>query len=210
MGSQDGLMQLLTESGIAGESNSAHRLLEYYALLEKWNSRINLTASTEWLDIKPLFLEGIWASQLYPPDALFHLDIGTGAGFPAVILGILVPRIHLEMVESRVKKGVFLETVVQALRMNQARVHQNRLDAFLRHGGDNTVWDCITWKGLKLRAKDLLRLRARTHPRTEFWMFHGGKPAMEEPEMIEANLRLLRNERFPFRNQWNLSIYLPR
>jgi len=210
MASADGLKGLLRESGIELESASALQLLSYFDLLKKWNARINLTAATEWPKIRPLFQEGIWASQHYPTEAVSHLDIGSGAGFPAVLIRILVPRIRLEMVESRAKKSAFLETVVHALGMDGTRVYSGRLDSLLSHCEGSTVWDCITWKGLKLNARDLLQLRMHAHARTQFWMFHGSELAVEKPEAIGSDLKLLRTEKFPARKGWNLSIYLPR
>jgi 16S rRNA (guanine(527)-N(7))-methyltransferase RsmG len=202
------LKELLAESGIEPDSEMGRGLLRYLDLLEKWNRRMNLTATTEWAALKALFLEGIWASTIYPAESISHLDIGTGAGFPAIILRILIPRIRLQMIESRIKKGVFLERVVQALGLRGVRVHIERLDVLLGRTGVNDVWDCITWKGLRLNTGDLLKLREHVHSNTQFWMFHGSEPAVEEPEALEDNFHLLRNEEFPGKRGWNLSVYL--
>lgn len=207
MESVDGLKQLLNETGLTPESDSARKLLKYLELLQKWNTRINLTASTEWRSLKPLFLEGIMASRKYPPEAKFHLDIGSGAGFPAIILRILIPRIQLELVESRVKKGVFLETVIHALGLENCCVHTERLDTLLIRSDSEKVWDCITWKGLKLKTRELLDLLQHADARTQFWMFHGGELAVEEPEAVGKHFRLLGQEKFAGGKDWALSIY---
>ncbi len=210
MESADGLRQLLRESEIALGSEIAHQLLSYLALLEKWNSRVNLTAATEWSALEPLFREGIWASKKYPSEAINHLDVGSGAGFPAILLRILVPRIHLEMVESRAKKSTFLETVVHSLGMNGVRVYPERLDAFLRDIARNKAWDCISWKGVRLNTNDLLQLCTHMHSRTHIWIFHGKEIAVEEPEVFGKNFRLYRNEKVPGRRESHLSIFLSR
>jgi len=210
METSEGLKRQLNEFGIAPDSESARQLQLYLALLEKWNARINLTAGTEWPAIEALFREGIYVSKIYPPSAVFHLDIGSGAGFPAVILRILLPRLQLEMVESRGKKSAFLDTAVHAVGINGTKVHAKRLDAFLQNCANNKVWDCISWKGLKLRSSDLLQLRKQAHPETQFWMFHGKEPAIEDPAIIEAGFTLLRSEKLPGKKEWALSIYLPR
>ena len=210
MESVDGLRQLLAEMRIAKDSKNGRQLFKYLDLLEKWNARVNLTASTEWSSLKRLFYEGIWASRIYPPEAASHLDIGTGAGFPAIILRILAPHIHLDMVESRGKKSAFLETVIHALDMKGAIVHAERLDSLLRRCEGTKTWDCISWKGVKLDSGDLLELRRYAHPHTQFWMFHGREPAVEEPEILEKNFTLLRQEKFPVNNDWALSMYVPR
>jgi len=208
MESADGLKQLLEESGIALESGSAHQLLGYLALLEKWGSRMNLTASTEWPALEHLFREGIWVSKIYPPEAVSHLDIGSGAGFPAVLLKILVPRIQLEMVEIRAKKGAFLETVAEMLGMQGTFVHVSRLEDYLRRCEFNKVWDCVSWKGLRLRGKDLVQLRAHTHQGTRLWIFHGKELAIEHPAKIEESFKALGSERLPGRKGSWLSTFI--
>jgi 16S rRNA (guanine(527)-N(7))-methyltransferase RsmG len=207
MKSSEGLKRLLIESDIGWESECARRLMSYLALLEKWNRSVNLTASTEWLALKPLFREGIWASKFYPSEAVSHLDIGSGQGFPAIILRILMPRMQLEMIESRAKKSVFLDRVIHALEMNGTKVHCERLEVFLGNIGPNKVWDCVTWKGVRLNSNELLKLRLHSHAGTQFWMFHGRELAVKNPVALKNNFQLLQNEKFPFRKEWKLSIY---
>jgi 16S rRNA (guanine(527)-N(7))-methyltransferase RsmG len=211
MESSEGLKhQLADEFGMALDSENARQLLLYLALLEKWNARINLTAGTDWSSIEALFREAILVSKIYPPSAVYHLDIGSGAGFPAIILRILIPHIQLEMVESRGKRIAFLETAVDALGMKETKVHSNRLGSFLQHCAGGKIWDCITWKGLKLSCSDLMELLKHAHLQTQFWMFHGKEPAIEDPAMFEPYFTHVRSERLPGKREWTLSIYLPR
>ena len=208
MNSADGLKELMEESGISLDSEMTSQLLIYLSLLEKWNSRINLTSTTEWPRLKLLFQEGIWASKLYHSEKAVHLDIGIGAGFPAVLLRILKPNIQLDMVESRAKKCVFLETLIDSLRMSRTSVHCMRLRTYLLNSSH--IWDCITWKALKLNNEDLSELRSHSHQFTEFWMFHGKQLAVEAPDTFEKDFKLVRSEGFDNRQSWFLSIYLPR
>ena len=123
MDAADSLKRLLVRTGIGAESESGSKMLCYLRLLEKWNSRINLTASTEWSALGPLFEEGIWAARFYAGRrAAFHLDIGSGAGFPGVLLRILTPRMQLDMVESRSKRAAFLDSVIQEIGLSESRI----------------------------------------------------------------------------------------
>jgi len=207
MDSVDGLKQLLSETGIAPGSENAQKLLIFLRILTKWNARINLTASTEWQSLKPLFLEGIEVSQIYPNWAGAHLDIGSGAGFPAIILRIMLPHLKLELVESRRKKSSFLETVIHELDMKNSHVHSVRLDTLLIGCDLRKIWDCVSWKGLKLKTDELLRLLQHANNRTQFWMFHGKELALKEPEALVRYLRLLRREKSSGGKDWKLSIY---
>jgi len=207
MDSADGLKRLLNETGIAPESEDARKLLIYLKLLDKWNARINLTSSTEWRSLRPLFLEGIQASKIYPNWADAHLDIGSGAGFPAIILRILVPRMKLELVESRSKRSSFLETAIHLLDLKNTQVHAVRLETLLMECGPQKMWDCITWKGLKLKTDELRELLLHADDRTQFWMFHGREPAVKEQEILRRRFRLLRQEKAGVGKEWILSIY---
>jgi 16S rRNA G527 N7-methylase RsmG len=119
-----------------------------------------------------------------------------------------VPALQVDLIESRIRKTAFLETVASDLKLAGMRAYAERLDAHLRH--TTKVWDCITWKGIKLRNDELSLLRAHSHPGTQFWMFHGRDPAVQAPETMERDFELLRTEKFPARREWMLSMYRAR
>lgn len=208
--SGEALRALIQEAGFDLDSDPSRLLQIYFALLEKWNSRINLTSSTDWEVMGPLFREALWAARLYPKDAIRHLDIGSGAGFPAILLKILKPKIRLDLVESREKKGIFLETAANAMKLEGIRVHSKRLKDFLQSRDLNENWDCISWKALKLSNDDLRIILSHTIKTTQLWIFHGSELAVEDPLVLEKHCRLLRTERFSDKKFWSLSIYLPK
>jgi 16S rRNA (guanine(527)-N(7))-methyltransferase RsmG len=201
----EGLGRLLEEFNIPFESEGSVKLRTYLALLQKWNARINLTASTEWHYLKPLFEESIWAAGFYPDWSERHLDIGSGAGFPAIPLAIVAPHVKLEMVESRAKKAFFLENVIRDLAIDGARVHQARLREYL--GSNQEVWDCFSWKGLKLNTDELEQMSMHANRRSQFWMFHGKDLAVQDPKAIEGVFAIMRSERFRSQKEWKLTIF---
>ena len=200
--------EFFRKSGLPLESDEAGRLQRFVLLIEKWNSHVNLTASSQWSSIEPLLFEGIWASRKYPDKARRHLDIGSGAGFPAIPIKIMVPRIQLDMVESRIKKVSFLETVASELKLAETRVFHSRIAAHLEQ--HQAAWDCISWKAVKISTRDLLAMKRHAHDATEFWIFHGKELAVENPAILDHHFGLLRREQFPNKKDWMLSIYLPR
>jgi 16S rRNA G527 N7-methylase RsmG len=111
------------------------------------------------------------------------------------------------LVESRIKRAVFLEAVANKLGFSGAHVHAMRLDQYLKKC--DRTWDCVSWKGLKLSDADLRELHAHSHAGTQLWMFHGKGLALKKPEMIEREFKLLRREQFPIHKGWILSIYAP-
>ncbi len=206
----EALNLLLTESAIPLNSEAALRLTSYLRLLEKWNSRMNLTSSTEWRVIGPMIREGIWAAQFYPPEAVSHLDIGSGAGFPALLLKSLIPCMKLDLVESRERKCQFLETAGHALGLGGICVHNTTLSEYLHGCREDRTWDCVSWKALKLSAGELTQLRTHCNARTKLWMFHGKQAATEGTGTIGRDFELLQREKVPGTQKSFLSIYRPR
>jgi 16S rRNA (guanine(527)-N(7))-methyltransferase RsmG len=184
MESKNGLKRLLEECDIPIMSEPAIKLGQYLKLLEKWNAKINLTAKTDWESLETLFREGIWAANKYLAKFHKHLDIGSGAGFPGIIIHCFFPDTSMEMVESRNKKGAFLETVAFELRLKKLQIKVLRLDAMLKSHIIEDKWDCISWKAIKIADNDLLELIKHTHKDTEFWMFHGKEYAVEKPATL--------------------------
>jgi hypothetical protein len=183
MESQAGLAELLARYAIPPDSDSARKFRAYVALIEKWGSRIRLTSSARWPTLGPLFEEAVWAARIYPTRASDHLDIGSGAGFPALPLAILHPELTVHLVEARERRAVFLESATAELRMTNVRVHAERLDAFLRRDSGE-VWESASWKALRLEGRQLEALLARK-PR-ELWIFHGRTLPASEPVLLAA------------------------
>jgi 16S rRNA (guanine(527)-N(7))-methyltransferase RsmG len=200
------LEKLLQNWAIPLDSHQAQGMLRYLFLLEKWNSRVNLTASSEWEAVGPLFEEAIWAGQFYGANFCRHLDVGSGAGFPAMILKILNPSVTLEMVESRERRAAFLETVLQELGLKNALVINRRVEEHLCACG-NATWDCISWKGIKLNRKSMGLIGKACSALTQLWMFHGKDFAVSDPRFMERLFEMLWREQFPGRDAWFLSVF---
>jgi 16S rRNA (guanine(527)-N(7))-methyltransferase RsmG len=203
--SAEGLKHLLERCRISLGSDQGLKLLDYLALLEKWNARVNLTASTDWDALHPFFEEAIWASGFYPKGSIRHLDIGSGAGFPAIPIRILAPQMKLEMVESRTKRAFFLEKAAAELELAGTQVYQSRVEKLLE--GNRGMWDCFSWKGIKLSKNVLENMCNHARSESLFWMFHGKELAVHDANAVGDRLEIVRKEEFPGRNEWELTIY---
>ena len=110
--------------GIRLSTNQAAALTVYEQELLEWNGKFNLTAirDTEGIRTKH-FLDSIscalaWKNQ--PPRSL--VDVGTGAGFPGLVLKILYPGMKLTLVESVGKKAAFCQHMVERLALGEVTV----------------------------------------------------------------------------------------
>ncbi|UXN61894.1 16S rRNA (guanine(527)-N(7))-methyltransferase RsmG [Phyllobacterium zundukense] len=106
-------------------------LLDFEALFRKWSKAINLAS--------PSTLDQLWerhivdSAQLFDmaPNALKWLDLGSGGGFPGIVLAILLKQragAGIDLVESNGKKAAFLRTAIGRFSA-PATVHAMRIDA---------------------------------------------------------------------------------
>ncbi|PYU96900.1 MAG: hypothetical protein DMG08_01270 [Acidobacteria bacterium] len=148
-----------------------------------------------------------WAGALYPASAQRHLDIGSGAGFPALIIRILRSGAHLDLVEARGKRAAFLETVLAELQLSGVVVHNLRLEEFLRKSSAEGRWSIVSWKGVRLNARELSLIRAHGLPATQLWLFHGRRLPVESPATFLRFVRLIERFRCPYRESSHLSVF---
>lgn len=100
----------------------------YAALLTKWQQRINLVAKDSLADLwRRHFLDSAQLAPLLPPGNDPITDLGSGAGFPGLVLAIVTGR-EVHLVDSDQRKGAFL---LEAARVTGAKatVHSNRIEA---------------------------------------------------------------------------------
>ena len=120
---RDILAQGLAQMGISPPEGAVDKLCRYAELLLEQNQVMNLTAITEPGDVARLhFLDSAAVLSYGGTLAGKSLaDIGTGAGFPGVVLKILEPSLSLTLVDSLGKRMVWLERVCEALSLDGVR-----------------------------------------------------------------------------------------
>jgi len=116
--------------GIALSIEQVNSFFIYLAELKKWNSKINLTAITEERDtvIKHLLDSLAYLKAFTPAPGMKLLDMGSGAGLPAIPLKIAAPDLSIIMVESVKKKASFLRHIVRTLPLAGAEVSDKRME----------------------------------------------------------------------------------
>jgi 16S rRNA (guanine527-N7)-methyltransferase len=122
-------------SGVSRETLA--RLITYAAMLEDWNARHNLVSRASLADLwRRHFWDSAQLAPLVPAEAKSLVDLGSGAGFPALVLAELLrerrPRIVLY--EATAKKCRFLEAVAErlalAVEIRNARIEDSERERF--------------------------------------------------------------------------------
>jgi 16S rRNA (guanine527-N7)-methyltransferase len=129
---RDRLASRLEQACISLTDKQIELLAEYWRLLERWNSRMNLTAlplhGFPFATIDKLLVEPLVGSALMPAGSVVWYDAGSGGGSPAIPLKVLHPGAHLTLVESRSRKAAFLREVVRSLGLDGLQVKNARFE----------------------------------------------------------------------------------
>lgn len=120
--------------GIEVTTDEINKLEKYADLLIKWNEKINLTAITE--------KEQVFLKHFYDSLTLVKIinlsnveslcDLGTGAGFPGVVLKIFFPNLKLTLVDALNKRINFLEVLVKELELENVTLVHARAEEYGR------------------------------------------------------------------------------
>lgn len=107
-------------------SNEMIEQLDFYAeYLKEYNEKINLTAITEYEEV----LDKHFYDSLLLVDRKLEgtlVDVGSGAGFPGVVLKIVLPELRVILLEPLNKRCVFLNSLIEKLRLNNIEVINQR------------------------------------------------------------------------------------
>jgi 16S rRNA (guanine527-N7)-methyltransferase len=122
----------LRRFGLSVEDQQIEMLEQYYGLLLRWNTRINLTGlpldgfPTESMD--RLLIEPIQAAELVQDTSLRWFDLGSGSGSPALPFKIVRPASDCTLVESVGKKAAFLREAVRVVGLSAVTVLTTRIE----------------------------------------------------------------------------------
>lgn len=117
--------------GISITPEMADRFEKYFNFLVEYNKNVNLTAITEKEDvIKKHFIDsGSLLSVLDIKKGAKVIDVGTGAGFPGMVLKILRPDLEITLLDSLNKRIVFLKECAALLGLEVNCIHARAEDA---------------------------------------------------------------------------------
>jgi 16S rRNA (guanine527-N7)-methyltransferase len=128
-------------------------LLDYLALLARWNRAYNLTAIREPREMLIKHLLDSLAMHPHLAGIGTLADLGSGPGLPGIPLAIVRPQLSVTLVESNGKKARFLRAAARTLRLANAHVAESRIEAFDAPG----TFDAITARALATLG-EILRL----------------------------------------------------
>ena len=130
----------LQELNINITEEQLNKLNKFYKLLIEWNKKINLTRIVE---EKEVYLKHFYDSltivkavDISEKETL--CDVGTGAGFPGIVLKIIYPNLKITLVDSLLKRVNYLNSIIKELELNNIKAIHSRGEDF------NDKFDVVT------------------------------------------------------------------
>lgn len=103
----------------------------YYKILVEENSKYNLTAITDKESVYlKHFYDSLTLTKIIDLNSRTLCDIGTGAGFPGLVLKIVFPTLHVTLVDATEKKCKFLNMVIEKLSLKDIEVINARAEEY--------------------------------------------------------------------------------
>ncbi|WP_266157558.1 16S rRNA (guanine(527)-N(7))-methyltransferase RsmG [Dyella silvatica] len=176
-------LQASLERGIAAlglnlPADAVGRLLDYQALLQRWNATYNLTAVRDPAEMITRHLLDSLAILPYVQGATLA-DLGTGPGLPGIPLAIAAPGREILLVDSNGKKVRFLREAIRSLKLDGVRAVQSRVEDVQGR------FDCITARAFASFA-DMLRWGGHLLAQDGIWLAMKGKQPDDELPGIPA------------------------
>ena len=141
---QNRFIEELKKIDIELNNNQLKQLERYYDLLIEWNKKFNLTNITD--------KEQVYLKHFYDSITLSKVinlgneetlcDIGTGAGFPGLVLKIVFPNLKVILVDALNKRTEFLKEVIKQLKLQNIEVYHDRAEEFARNNLEK--YDIVT------------------------------------------------------------------
>lgn len=132
------------ELGISITDKQLEQLNKYYKALVEWNKKINLTSITEEKDVYlKHFYDSLTLFKEYDLTKDVSLcDVGTGAGFPGIVLKIVFPNLKITLVDSLQKRLKFLDYVIKLLDLKDVELVHERMEDYSKQNEEK--FDIIT------------------------------------------------------------------
>lgn len=195
--SKENFIEALKELNIVLTEEQLFQLEQYYQLLVKANEKMNLTAITEKEQVYlKHFYDSITLSKAIDFNKLESLcDIGTGAGFPGLVLKIVFPTLFVTLVDALNKRILFLEEVIQKLGLKKIETVHARMEDYAKEKRE--IFDVVTARAVA-PVKELLEYGTPSVKVGGKLIFMKGTLKEEEMHNIESTMHKLKLNRIQY------------
>jgi 16S rRNA (guanine527-N7)-methyltransferase len=148
-----------TATGLELGDPAVDQLRRYVELLRVWNRKLALVADDDPTVVLHRHVADSLFAAAHCRDARAVADLGSGAGFPGLVIAITWPATRVTLIEARGKKVSFLEEACRTAGIRNAEPIHGRIEAVSREARHRSAYDCVTSRALA--DLDVLRSLAR-------------------------------------------------
>lgn len=159
-------------------------LLEYVALLKKWNSTYNLTALRDENQMISHHILDSLTLLPYVQNAGSMMDVGSGGGMPGIPTAICHPHLQITLLDSNTKKTTFLQQAVIELGLQNVTVASGRVETM-----HDTKVDVVTSRAFA-ELRDFIALTKHLLNENGYWAAMKGVYPYEELENVPQNIEV--------------------
>jgi len=175
------LNTILTAEGILLSEETIEKLEAFSALLNEWNQIHNLTGAKTVSAIYDNIVDSLYPlTFIKRPDTL--LDVGTGAGFPGLVLAIALPETEVVLAEPLKKRVSFLKYAAIDLELKNVKVEGQRVE-FVEH----EAFDLVSSRAVT-NTRLLLELTEKISNIQTEYLFYKGSRVFDEIEDVQHQL----------------------
>ena len=139
------LKPALAKNGIDLPDLDLEKLETYAKLLKEWNEKMNLTSIVELEDVvEKHFYDSLLPCALTDFNNKKIVDIGSGAGFPGMVIALAYPSSQVTLVDATRKKFAFLEEIKETLQIPNISFHIGRVEEMKE---EKDSFDIVTSRG---------------------------------------------------------------
>jgi len=183
------LKTTLIDDKIELPDNFWFNIQKYKENLFKWNKIHNLTGAKNEEMVNDFIYDAVYPVSFLPKvDTL--LDIGTGAGFPGMILAIALPDTQVTLVEPLTKRASFLQFIKADLELKNVTVVKKRVEQM-----DAKIFDIITSRAVT-DTKMLLKLSEGFRDENSQLLFYKGEKVYDEVEDMKHKIIQTKNRHY--------------
>ena len=164
--------------GLSLSEGQIQHLLDYAALIQKWNKVYNLTALRDPADmLTHHLLDSLTAiaplSRHTQGQSIRVLDVGSGGGLPGVVLAICMPELNVSCVDTVAKKAAFVQQVAVSLKLPNLRGLHARVETLtdpyqvICSRAFASLPDFVTWSRSALAEGGVWMAMKGKHPQDE-------------------------------------------
>jgi 16S rRNA (guanine527-N7)-methyltransferase len=175
---EEGLRAGAQALGLGLTDGQTQQLLDYMALIQKWNKVYNLTALRDPADmLTHHLLDSLTAvaplSRHTQGRAIRLLDVGSGGGLPGVVLAICLPDVAVTCVDTVAKKAAFVQQVAVSLKLPNLRGVHARVESLTEphqvicSRAFASLADFVTWSRAALAEDGVWMAMKGKHPQGE-------------------------------------------